>query len=147
MKIELKSDGHHVHTPQLSAERNNGILFARALLRRTESIAITLLVFELQTIHRLHLWKQFGSVPFIKKQIEAATRRDPHVVVALWTDLGISFKIRSIQDRVALGAFAPKPFWNISLGIPISFTHTRGNNFINPAHFDPLYFSAGSIRR
>jgi hypothetical protein len=68
-------------------------------------------------------------------------------MIAFGTNLSIPLQIGTIEHGIALNALTPQPFGNTRLFIPVRFPHTRGNDFIDPAHFGPLHITVRSIRR
>jgi hypothetical protein len=68
-------------------------------------------------------------------------------MIAFGTNLSIALQIGTIEYGIALNALTPQPLGNISLFIPVRFPHTRGNDFIDPAHFGPLRIAVRSLRR
>ena len=58
-------------------------------------------------------------------------------MIAFGANFSIALQIGAIEHGIALNALTPQPLRNIRLFIPVGFPHTRGNDFIDPAHFGP----------
>ena len=68
-------------------------------------------------------------------------------MTAFGANLGIALQIGTVEHGIALNALTPQPLRNTRLFIPVRLPHTRGNDFIDPAHFGPPHIAVRSIRR
>ena len=107
---ELEGAGDHRHALQLAAHGDQRVLLASVLLCRGEAILVLLAVAEFQAVHRLEVGTQLLATVLIEEDVQAGTRVDAHVVIALRADIQGLFQLRTVQHGFAGRAFVPQAF-------------------------------------
>ena len=116
---------------------DEGIFFTGRFLGARQTVAVALLILELEPIYRLYDGVDFLATVFVEKDIEPAARTDAHVVITLGTDVVIALKVRPVEHGVTFDALLPQPFRHTGALLTFALTDPGRENLVNPTHGFP----------
>ncbi|MCY1438171.1 hypothetical protein D9M71_543590 [compost metagenome] len=125
---EFEGADHDRHAQQGTAHGDQRVFLAGLLLGGSQAVLVLLAIAELQAVDRLQVGPQLGAAFGIQEDVNARTRANAHVVVALGADIQGLFQLRTIEHRFTGRALVPQPLGNrafLHLG-----THDRRDQFV-----------------
>ena len=116
-EVEFEYSGNHGYGMDATLQHDERVVFVGALLGGDQTIAIFLLVFELQRIDRQYFGADLELAFAIQQPIQTGTRSDAVMMVALGADAVVLLQIGVIQHGLAGRAFVPQTFRYVLLRI------------------------------
>ena len=118
-----------------AAHDDDRIALADGLLRRGESVAITLAVTEPQWVLGRDVGADLDRTVGIQELGQALACADAHVVCALRADLQVALDLRPVEHRIAGRALHPQAFGH-GPGAPFGLDPRR-DDLLEPGHVTP----------
>ena len=141
-EFELERAGDDLQPFERTGDRDQRIALTGGLLRRRETIAVTLAVAKLERIFGRHFGADLHLFALIEETRQPFAAADAHVMAALRTDIEIALELGAVQHCVAGRTLDPQSLGNrtrAALGLD-----PRGHDFLEPRHVGgrPLFESA-----
>ena len=108
-EFEFERAGDDLEPFERTGDRDERITLAGGLLRRRETIAITLAVAKLERIFGRHFGADLHLPAFVEETRQPFAAADAHVMAALRADVEIALELGAVQHRIAGRTLDPQP--------------------------------------
>jgi hypothetical protein len=138
-KGKFESGNHHFHRIHSALHHDQRIALACGLLRCNQSVLVLLQITELENVHGLHVGIELDLTRRIQKEFQAATGRNPQVMITLGTHFQIALQVGPVQDCLATRALLPQTFGDTRTLLACdtrgaACAANRGKDFVDPTH-------------
>ena len=117
MKSNSNAGRHHRQCMDAALHHDQRIVLAGFLFRFDQAVAVFFLVLEFEGVDRQHFGADLEAAFAVQQPVQAGTRADAVMVVALGANAVVFFQVGVIQHRLAGRAFVPQSIRHALLDI------------------------------